>query len=293
MEHNNTISMDALVPPEMATRAEQIGFRKAHMDPISMIVLAIVAGVFISFGAIFATTVTAGASGTIPYGIVRLLSGFVFSLGLILVIVGGAELFTGNNLIVMAWASRKVPTRLLLKNWVIVYLGNFVGAMFTVIAMFFSGQYLFANGAVGVTALATAEAKCALTFTQALVLGTLCNNLVCLAVWLTFSARTTTDRILTIIPPITAFVAAGFEHSIANMYFIPIGMLIKLFAPEAFWTSIGKTAASYPNLTWEHFIFNNLIPVTLGNIIGGSVLVGLVYWFVYRRPIKPSQDDET
>lgn len=290
MDQNNHVSLDALVPPEMAAKAEQIGFKKAHTDPISVIVLSIVAGVFIAFGAIFATTVTAGASGVLPYGVTRLLAGLTFSLGLILVIVGGAELFTGNNLIVMAWASRKVSAWQVLRNWIYVYAGNFIGAISTVVAMFVSGQFLFANGAVGAVALATADAKCGLNFLQALMLGILCNNLVCLAVWLTFSARTTTDRILTIIPPITAFVAAGFEHSIANMYFIPLGWLIKIGAPASFWVSIGKTAADFPNITIEKFLLNNLIPVTIGNIIGGSVLVGLVYWFVYLRRPKSTED---
>lgn len=290
MDNNNHISLDALVPPEMATKAEQIGFKKAHMDPISVIVLAIVAGVFISFGAIFSTTVTAGASGIVSYGVTRLLAGFAFSLGLILVIVGGAELFTGNNLIVMAWASRKVSAWQVVQNWMYVYAGNFIGAISAVVAMYLGGQFLFANGAIGAVALSTADAKCNLNFAQALVLGILCNNLVCLAVWLTFSARTTTDRIMTIIPPVTAFVAAGFEHSIANMYFIPIGLLIKFGAPASFWTSIGKTAADFPNITLEKFLVNNLLPVTLGNIIGGSVLVGLVYWFVYLRRPKENED---
>jgi formate transporter FocA len=290
MDNNNHVSLDALVPPEMAAKAEQIGFKKAHTDPISVIVLSIVAGVFISFGAIFATTVTAGASGLLSYGVTRLLAGLAFSLGLILVIVGGAELFTGNNLIVMAWASRKVSAWELLRNWIYVYAGNFIGAISAVVAMFLGGQFLFANGAIGAAALATADAKCNLNFVQALMLGILCNNLVCLAVWLTFSARTATDRVLTIIPPITAFVAAGFEHSIANMYFIPIGLLIKLGAPASFWTNIGKSAADFPNITIEKFLLNNLIPVTIGNIIGGSVLVGLVYWFVYLRRPKPTED---
>ncbi|MBI5032381.1 MAG: formate transporter FocA [Chloroflexi bacterium] len=275
----------------MAAKAEQIGYRKAHMDAVNMFLLSMVAGAFIAFGAIFSTTVMAGANGVLPYGIVRLLAGIAFSLGLILVLVGGAELFTGNNLIVMAWASRKISTSLLLRNWVIVYIGNFVGSVSLAVAMFLSGQYLFSNGAIGAVALATADAKSSLNFVQAVVLGILCNTLVCLAVWLTFSARSTTDRIFTIIPPITAFVAVGFEHSIANMYFIPIGLLIKTFAPESFWTSIAKTATNFPNITLSNFIFNNLIPVTLGNIIGGSVLVGLVYWFVYLRPAPKDTDN--
>ncbi|MEK7326029.1 MAG: formate transporter FocA [Chloroflexota bacterium] len=276
------MSLDALIPAEMAARAEQIGVKKAHLNEVSMFTLSVLAGAFISLGAVFSTTVVAGA-GDLPYGITRLLAGLVFTLGLILVIVGGAELFTGNNLIVMAWAGGKVSTGLLLKNWVIVYLGNFAGALGTAALMYVSGQYTFGKGAVGVAGRATASAKSGLDFAQAIALGVLCNALVCLAVWMTFSARTTTDRILAIIPPITAFVAAGFEHSIANMYFIPIGLLIKAGAPASFWEAIGKAPTDYANLTWGNFFVNNLIPVTLGNIIGGAVLVGAVYWFVYLR----------
>ncbi len=280
MSTQNEIHLDALLPAEMATKAERIGIRKAHLHPVSMFMLSVLAGAFIALGAIFSTTVSAGAAD-LPYGIGRLLAGLVFSLGLILVIVGGAELFTGNNLIVMAWANRKVSTSLLIQNWIIVYLGNFVGSIATAILMYIAGQYTFGKGAVGAAALATANAKTGLDFVQAVMLGIMCNALVCLAVWLTFSARTTTDRILAIVPPITAFVAAGFEHSIANMYFIPLGLFIKAGAPAAFWTNIGKTAADYANLTWYGFFVNNLIPVTIGNIIGGAVMVGAVYWFVY------------
>lgn len=278
------ISMDALIPTEMATKAEQIGVKKAHLNWISQFVLAVLAGAFISLGAMYSTTVTAGTVDVLPYGLTRLIGGLVFSLGLILVIVGGAELFTGNTLIVMAWANRKVSTSLLLMNWLVVYIGNFVGAFTTAFLVFMSSQYTFGKGAIGVVALSTANAKAGLDFVPAIALGILCNVLVCLAVWLSFSARTTTDRILAIIPPISAFVAAGFEHSIANMYFIPMGMFIKLFAPSTFWTAIGKTASDYPSLTWERFFINNLTPVTVGNIIGGAVLVGAVYWFVYLRP---------
>ena len=209
--------------------------------------------------------------------------GLAFCLGLILVIVAGAELFTGNNLIVMAWANRKVGTRLLLRNWGIVYAGNFVGALATAILVFYSQQYMFGGDAVGANALSIANAKVNLGFTQALVLGILCNALVCMALWLCYSARSTTDKILAIIFPVTAFVAAGFEHSIANMYFIPMGLFIKAGAPPEFWPKIGKTAADYGNLTWDRFLINNLLPVTIGNIIGGAGLVGLAYWFAYLR----------
>ncbi len=290
----NEKHMDALLPAEMALRAEQIGVRKAEMPPLAMFTLAVLAGAFISLGAIFATTVSAGSmtvalsdgsvvsSATLPYGVTRLLAGLVFCLGLILVVVGGAELFTGNNLIVMAWASGKVTGRAILRNWVIVYLGNFLGSIATAIMMFFTRQHTFGSDVVGVTALRIAVAKLDYTFLQAVALGVLCNALVCMAIWLTFSARSTLDKIVAIIFPISAFVAAGFEHSIANMYFIPYALLIKNFDPDF----ISRAAGKVPHLeilTWRSFFIDNLIPVTIGNIIGGAVLVAAVYWSIYLR----------
>ncbi len=280
---NGEINIDAFMPPQMANRAEAIGIKKAHLDFWTMFSLAILAGAFVGAGAVFFTTTTTGAADKLAYGVTRMLGGLAFCLGLILVIVAGAELFTGNNLIVMAWANRKVGTRLLLRNWGIVYAGNFVGAMATAILVFYSQQYTFGGDSVGANALSIANAKVNLGFTQALVLGILCNALVCMAVWLCYSARSTTDKILAIIFPVTAFVAAGFEHSIANMYFVPMGLFIKAGAPPEFWAKIGKTAADYGNLTWDRFLINNLLPVTIGNIIGGAGLVGLAYWFAYLR----------
>ena len=276
-------SLDAFLPPEMASRAEAIGVKKATMGPRNTFALAVLAGAFIALGAIFATTVTSGASGILPYGITKLVGGLAFCLGLILVVVAGAELFTGNNLIVMAWADGRVSTWKLLRNWGIVYVGNFVGAIATAVLVFFARQYTFGGGAVGLNMLNIAEAKTGLAFGQAVALGMLCNGLVCLAVWLCYSARTTTDKILSILFPVTAFVAAGYEHSIANMFFIPMGLFVKLWAGADFWAMIGKTAADYPNLTWSNFFFVNLLPVTIGNIIGGSLMVGLAYWFIYIR----------
>ncbi len=287
------ISLDSLLPPEMAKKAENIGVNKVNLGPFRMLALAVLAGAFIALGAVFMTTVTAGASGVLPYGIARLLGGVAFCLGLILVVVAGAELFTGNNLIVMAWASRKVTTGKLLRNWLIVYFGNFVGAVLTAYGVYLSGQYAFGQGAVGLQALTIANAKVGLSFTQAVVLGVFCNALVCLAVWLCMSARTTTDRILSILFPISAFVAAGFEHSIANMYFIPVALFIKNGAPAEFWTNIGKTAADFSNVTWGNFFVANLLPVTIGNIIGGVLMVGLVYWFIYLRPSWTGHKDTT
>ena len=287
------ISLDSLLPPEMAKKAENIGVNKVNLGPFRMLALAVLAGAFIALGAVFMTTTTAGAAGVLPYGIARLMGGLAFCLGLILVVVAGAELFTGNNLIVMAWASRKVTTGKLLRNWLIVYFGNFVGAVLTAYGVYLSGQYAFGQGAVGLQALTIANAKVGLSFTQAVVLGVFCNALVCLAVWLCMSARTTTDRILSILFPISAFVAAGFEHSIANMYFIPVALFIKNGAPAEFWTNIGKTAADFSNITWGNFFVANLLPVTIGNIIGGVLMVGLVYWFIYLRPSWTGHKDTT
>lgn len=279
--------IDALLPPEIARRAEDIGVKKAGLDAWSMFALAVLAGAFIGLGAVFSTTIVAGAEGILPYGITRLAAGLVFSLGLILVVVAGAELFTGNNLIVMAWASRKISTYALLRNWGIVYVGNLVGAVLTAIFIFLTRQYTFGGGAIGQAALSIANSKVNLDFVQAIALGMMCNALVCLAVWLTFGARTTTDKILAIVFPISAFVAMSFEHSIANMYFIPAGMLINQF-DLAFVAGLNLDVT---NLTLVGFL-NNLIPVTVGNIIGGIFLVAASYWFVYLRKPVPAPNDE-
>jgi formate/nitrite transporter len=280
-----TITFDAVMPAAMARRAEESGVRRAAIDPLTLLILSILAGAFISFGAIFATTVTAGTPG-LTYGVGRLLAGLVFSTGLIMVVIGGAELFTGNNLLVMAWASRKVTTRAVLLNWALSFTGNSIGAVATAALMFYSTQYTFGGGAVGLVALNTANAKAALDFVPALTLGIMCNALVCMAVWMCFSARTNIDRVVTAIAPIAAFAAAGFEHCIANVYFIPMGLFIKAGAPGSFWQAIGKQPGDFPQLTWSNFLIGNLIPVTIGNIIGGSLMVGAVYWFVYLRGRK-------
>lgn len=283
-ENNISFNVDALVPKEMARKAEQVGVAKVNIGPFRTFALAVLAGAFIALGAVFATVVTTGASGTMPYGSTRLLGGIVFCLGLILVIGAGAELFTGNNLIVMAWADRKVSTANLLRNWLIVYLGNFFGSILTAFGVFLTRQYTFAQGQLGLNALKIADGKLQYDFLQAVMLGIFCNALVCLAVWLAMGGRSVTDKILAIIFPITAFVAAGFEHSVANMYFVPIGIFIKAGAGNAFWADIGRSTADYAGLTWSNFLLANLLPVTIGNIIGGALMVGLVYWFIYLRP---------
>lgn len=279
--------IDALLPPEIALKAEAIGVQKTRLDALSLLALAVLAGAFIALGAMFATTVLAGADSMMPFGVSRLLSGMVFCLGLILVIVGGAELFTGNNLMVMAWTSGKVSLVEMLRAWAIVYLGNFIGAIGTAGIVFLSGQYLAGKGSVTLVALTLASDKVALSFDHALFLGILCNVLVCLAVWLAYGARTTTDKILARLFPVSAFVVAGFEHSVANMYIIPLGLIIKAWAPDALWTQINASAENYAGLTWLGFV-QNLIPVTIGNIMGGGGLVGLVYCFVYLRKRAPA-----
>lgn len=269
----------------MARKAESIGVAKATLPTLDMFVLGVLAGAFIALGAVFSTTVAAGGAA-LPYGMVRLLAGLVFSLGLILVVVAGAELFTGNNLIVMAWAGHKVSTLRLLRNWAVVYVGNLVGSLGTACLVYLGKQYTFGKGAVGQTALQIAATKTSYGFLQAFALGILCNVLVCLAVWLAYGAHTTTDKILAIVPPIAAFVAAGFEHSVANMYFIPVALLIK--HDHAFLHSLASPPDT-SGVTWGGFVTDNLIPVTLGNIVGGSILVAAVYWLVYLRPRRTTR----
>ncbi len=260
-------AFDALIPAAMARRAESVGVDKASQRNTRTFILAVLGGAFIAFGAMFSVVATTPSPTiTLPYGLVQVIGGAVFSLGLVLIIVGGAELFTGNNLVVMAWANRRISFGLLLRNWTVVYVGNVLGAMAIAYAVHLSGHLDQADGAVGQRTLLIARTKLSHSIGQAVMLGILANILVCLAVWLSFAARTVTDKVVAIVLPVSAFVAAGFEHSIANAYLVPVA----LFAG-------GK------RITWSRFVTHNLIPVTIGNLIGGSVLVGLVYWFVYLR----------
>lgn len=276
-----TSSVDALLPPEMALACEAAGAAKARRDEIALIVLGLLAGAFIAFGALFMTVVQTEAA-ELPWGVGRLLAGLVFSVGLILVIVGGAELFTGDSLMIVACASRHITIGSLLRAWSLVYVGNIVGAMGTAALVFLAGQYEFGGGAVGKTALSIASAKAMLPTAQLFFLAVLCNVLVCLAVWMSFGARSASDKVMVIVPPIAAFVAAGFEHSIANLYFLPYGLAIKAWAGTDFWTAIGQNAAAYPGLTLAG-AFHNIVVATIGNLVGGSLMVGAVYWFVYLR----------
>ncbi len=276
--------IDAPVPPQVAAKAEDMGVAKARLDAASTFLLAVLGGAFIALGAVFSTTVATGLSGEVPFGLGRLLVGLAFSLGLMLVVAAGAELFTGNNLLVMAFASGKIPLRALLRNWTIVYIGNFVGAVLTAAGMLLAGFHEGAAGQVGRTCLDLAQAKCSLDWTEAVARGAFCNALVCLAVWMCMSCRSTGEKLLATILPVAAFVAAGFEHSVANMYFVPAAMFVREFAADGFWSSIESPPSQWASITTWRFVAGNLVPVTIGNIVGGSVMVGVVYWLAYRRP---------
>ncbi len=267
---------DAYPPPEIAARVCKLGLAKVNTAVPTMLALAVLAGAFISLGALFYTvTITVGKEGpTLPFGILRLVGGMTFSLGLILVVVGGAELFTGNNLIAMAWATGCVQTRQVVRNWLWVYLGNVLGAVGTAVLVLLAGIHTLGDGAVGETMVRIARSKIALDPLAAFARGVLCNVLVCLAVWLCMGARTVADKILAILFPISAFVACGFEHSVANMFFLPLGLALAAGGPASF--SIADA-------------LSNLALVTLGNIIGGTVLVALVYWFIYLRTIPQAR----
>lgn len=271
MEPSATNSqLDAYAPAQIAMRVREVGVVKAAMPVPTMFALAVLAGAFIALGALFFTvTVTAGAAGQpATFGLTRVAGGITFSLGLILVVVGGAELFTGNNLIAMAWASGRVTTGQVIRNWGWVYLGNLVGAVGTALLVWLAGVQTMSDGAVGETMVRIARAKISLDPVSAVARGILCNVLVCLAVWLCMGARSVADKILAILLPISAFVACGFEHSVANMYFLPIGIVL---------AAGGSAPLSILGAV------NNLVLVTAGNILGGTVLVALVYWFVYLR----------
>lgn len=257
-------SSDARPPREIAHLVEQVGVTKANTDALTLFILAGLAGAFISLGALLFTVIVTGS--TLGFGLTRLVGGVGFSLGLILTVVAGAELFTGNNLLAMAWASGLIGLRKVLRNWGIVYTGNMVGALATAQLVAWADVAALGGGEVGRTAVAIAAGKAALSFEVAFARGVLCNALVCLAVWLAMGGRSVTDRILAIVFPITAFVTMGFEHSIANGFFLPYAMML---AP------VGALPVES--------IARNLVAATLGNIVGGTLLVAGVYWVAYLR----------
>jgi formate/nitrite transporter len=263
---------DAYSPKEIAERVENVGVTKARLPFLPLFALGVLAGGFIGLGALSFTLVASDAG--LSFALTRWLGGLVFSLGLILVVIAGAELFTGNNLLVMAFVSRRIRAAAFLKNLIVVYVANLVGAVGLAWLVSLSNHWQMNGGAVGRAAVTIAAAKCALPFWDAFFKGILCNILVCLAVWLAMAGRNVVDKIFAIVFPIAAFVAAGFEHSIANMYFIPLGICLR--------DRVGLETETVAALDWSGFAAN-LAPVTLGNLVGGAVMVGLVYWVVYRR----------
>ena len=267
------LNLDAYSPIEISEKIERVGVVKARMATLATLMLGIVAGGFIGLGALFYTLVASDPN--ITFGAGRVLGGLVFSLGLILVVIAGAELFTGNNLLVMAWADGRITTAEVLRNWALVYGANAVGAIGLALVVYLARHGDMNQGAVGATYVKIAAMKTLLPFWEAFFKGVLCNLLVCLGVWLAMAGRSVTDKVVAIVFPISAFVAAGFEHSVANMYFIALGIFLK--SEGAVPPGIDVSALDWAGMA------GNLLPVTLGNIIGGSVLVALVYHSVYRR----------
>ncbi|WP_299018451.1 formate/nitrite transporter family protein [uncultured Photobacterium sp.] len=268
---------DAFSPKQIAEKVDTLGVTKARLPLLSMVMLGVLAGAFIGLGALYFTLVKSDASFSYATG--QVLGGMMFSMGLLLVVVAGAELFTGNNLLAMAWADNKITTAELMKNWLVVCVSNFVGATGLAILVFLSGHTDLNNGAIAAVYLKIAETKCDMPFWTAFFRGVLCNVLVCMAVWMALAGRSVIDKAVAIIFPISAFVAAGFEHSIANMYFIPLAMLLKIS---------GDAGIAAESVTMLGFV-GNLIPVILGNLVGGSVLVGLVYHVIYLRGANPTK----
>ena len=274
-----------LTPAEIAEYTIDTGIKKTKQTALNLFILGVLAGAFIAFAAegsnmaaynLFAKPET--------YGLGKALAGAIFGTGLMLVLVAGGELFTGNTMIIAAILEKKVTAGAMLKNWFLVYFGNFLGAVLIAYMMNKSGLYSSSAGLLGGMTIKIASYKVGLTFMQAFYLGIMCNWLVCLAVWMCYGAKDVAGKLLAVLFPIWLFITSGFEHSVANMYYIPAGIMAKCtksFADSAM--TLGVTAEKLANLNWGSFIVNNLVPVTLGNIVGGGIFVAAVYWFVYIR----------
>lgn len=267
--------VDAFSPQQIAERVDNIGVTKARLPLLSMAMLGVLAGAFIGLGALYYTLVISDTS--LSFAVGRVFGAVCFSLGLLLVVVAGAELFTGNNLLAMAWADGKVSTSEVLRNWTVVCIANFAGAAGLALLVFLSGHAGMNGGAVGQAYLKIAAAKSTIPVSELFFRGVLCNVLVCMAVWMVLAGRTVVDKFFAIVLPISAFVAAGFEHSIANMYFFPLALLLK---------ASGVALPAGAEFISVYAMFRNLVPVIIGNIVGGSVLVALVYYVIYIRPAK-------
>ncbi|MCQ4145050.1 formate/nitrite transporter family protein [Vogesella sp. AC12] len=266
---------DAFSPAQIAEKIEQVGVSKARLPLLQMVLLGMLAGAFISLGALYFVLVV--SDDTLGFAASRVLGGVVFSLGLLLVVVAGAELFTGNNLLMMAWADGRISSYALLRNWLVVCTANFAGAAGMALLVWLSGHPAMNDGRVAVLVVTLAGAKCAAPLAVLFWKGVLCNILVCMAVWMAMAGRSVTDKFVAVVFPISAFVAAGFEHSIANMYLIPLAMLLQDSVPPALVSPALGVAG----------LLRNLAAVIAGNILGGSVLVALVYHLIYRRGLPP------
>lgn len=281
MATEEKMSTVAATPTEMAQIGEDAGAYKASKNQFYSFLSAISAGAFIALAFVFYTTTQTGTAGA-PWGLTKLVGGLVFSLGVIMVVVCGCELFTSSTMTMVARANNRITTFQMLRNWAVVYCGNFIGGLFIVALIWIAGQTMAANGQWGLTILNTAQHKIHHTWSEAFALGILCNIMVCLAVWMTYAGKTLTDKAFIQILPIGLFVASGFEHSVANMFMIPMGMLTAHFSTPEFWQSIGLNPEQYADLDLYHFIVKNLIPVTLGNIVGGGVCVALMQWYTNK-----------
>ncbi|MBV7316870.1 formate transporter FocA [Shewanella sp. NIFS-20-20] len=277
--------------PSLCVLAQQYGYAKVVKSPKQSMGLAMFAGAFIALAFVFYITVTTGA-GDAPWGLVRLAGGLAFSLGLMLVVICGAELFTSTVLSTLSFAEKRVTASQLLGCWARVFFGNFIGASMMLVLVLMAGMYQLDHGQWGLNALSIAQHKIHHGWWQAFALGVLCNMLVCLGVWMTFASRDPLTRAVLLMLPVAMFVSSGFEHSIANLFMVPLGIAIAEFAPVSFFQNLGIHAADYHDLTLVNFILNNLIPVTLGNIVGGGVIVGLGYWLIEQASAESKQQGQ-
>jgi len=269
-----------LSPKEVAENVVEISKNKSELQILPMLLLGLLAGVYIGFGAELCTMVTHDLSKHLGVGFAKFMGGSVFTVGLMLVVLAGAELFTGNCLMLTGLLAHRISAKGMLRNWFFVYFANLAGSMFLVVIIYYSNLWKVGNLGVGAAAMKIAVGKVNLSFLEAFCRAIACNWLVCLAVWLAIAGKDAVSKIFGIYFPIMAFVASGFEHSVANMYFIPMGLFLKANAAVISAAGLTNTVNS---LTWSSFIVKNLIPVTLGNIIGGAFFVGGVYYLAYLR----------
>lgn len=269
-------------PAEMAKIAEDAAVYKATKNQFYSFISAITAGAFIAIAFVFYATSQVGAA-ELPWGVAKVLGGLVFSLGVIMCVVFGSELFTSSTMTVIARASKRITLAQMLQNWVVVYFGNLVGALLIVLLTWFSGEIMAANGQWGLVILKTAQHKIHHSWSEAFSLGIFCNLMVCIAVWMAYAGKSLTDKAFIMMLPIAMFVSGGFEHCVANMFMIPMGIVIHSFALPEFWATIDIEPTQFADLTVANFIGKNLIWATLGNIVGGAFFIGLVQWFLHLR----------